>query len=89
MRKFLLLSLICLIPLLSGCTDKNGRELQGMNEGDLEFITRTGAKDKLVCIDGIEYIYFRSGYAASMAPHLKTDKFNNPKVITCEVKNEN
>ena len=86
MKRFLLLSLI---PLLSGCTDKNGHELQGFTESDMEFFERTGTEDKLICIDGIEYIFYRSGYAAAMTPHLKADKFNNPKVITCEVKNEN
>ena len=80
--------LICLlfVPLLSGCTNYKGQEIPELNETDIEFINRVGVKDSLVCIDGIEYIYYRSGYAAGMAPHLTADENNNLKVIRCEVK---
>lgn len=86
MKKLILIALLCLVPLVSGCTDHNGKEMQGINEGDIQFLNRVGSKDNTVCIDGIEYIYYRSGYAAGMAPHLTADENNNPKVIRCEVK---
>lgn len=84
MKKVLLLSLICLIPLLSGCSKP--RALKTTNELIQETVQ---SGDHITCIDGIEYIRVTIGYSGYMAPHLKTDKFNNPKVITCEVKNEN
>lgn len=40
----------------------------------------------IICIDGIEYIVYASGYEGYMSPHLTLDKFNNAKVIKCEVK---
>lgn len=55
-----------------------------------ELIKETVQKgDHIICIDGIEYIRVTIGYSGYMAPHLKADKLNNPKVITCECKNEN
>ena len=83
MRRLFLICLLGLIPLVSGCTDHSGKEMQGLNEGDIQFLNRVGSKDNTVCIDGIEYIYYRSGYAGSMAPHLTADENNNPKVIRC------
>lgn len=38
----------------------------------------------IVCIDGIEYIKYSAGYTGYMSPHLKADKFDNPKVIRCQ-----
>ena len=83
MKKLFLICLLGLIPLVSGCTGPNGKEMRGLNESDIQYINRVSSKDHLVCIDGIEYIYYRSGYAAGMAPHLTADKNNNPKVIRC------
>jgi len=81
--KRIILILTCLISMvtLCGCTS---RDAQGFTESDIQYINRVGVKDRLVCIDGVEYIYLRTGYGTGMTPHLKADKFDNPKVIRCK-----
>ena len=70
MKKLILIALLCLIPLVSGCTSTLG----------------VHSSEYMVCIDGIEYIKYSAGYRGYMAPHLTADENNNPKVIKCEVK---
>lgn len=69
MKKVILI-LTCLISMvtLCGCTSP------------LETID---VSEYIVCIDGIEYIKYSMGYKGYMAPHLKADKFDNPKVVRC------
>lgn len=67
MKKLFLICLLGLIPLVSGCSSR------------LEI----SPSEYMVCIDGIEYIKYASGYAGYMAPHLTADENNNPKVIRC------
>lgn len=85
MKKVLLLALlISTCFCLTGCNKPAA--LKTTNELIQEAVQKG---DHIICIDGIEYIRISVGYNGYMAPHLKADKFNNPKVITCEVKNEN
>ena len=70
MKKLILIALLCLIPLVSGCTST----------------LEVRSSEYMICIDGIEYIKYASGYAGYMAPHLTADENNNPKVIKCDVK---
>ena len=68
MKKLILTCFICM-PLLCGCV-ASVLEAQDISE----FI---------VCVDGIEYIKYTAGYSGYMAPHLKADKNDNPRVIKC------
>lgn len=73
--------LLCfLVLLLSGCTV----EMRNIGERELDFIQRVDVNNHILCIDGIEYIMYTCGYKGYMAPHLKADKFDNPKVIRCK-----
>ena len=71
MKKLTLIALLCLIPLVSGCTTSS---------------LGVRSSEYIICIDGIEYIKYAAGYAGYMAPHLTADENNNPKVIRCGVK---
>lgn len=65
------LILTCLISMvtLCGCTSP---------------LETNNVSKYLVCIDGIEYIKYHAVYSGYMAPHLKADNFDNPKVIRCK-----
>ena len=77
------LFLICLsMFLLTGCTINNDNTQLFVGD-DIQYINDKGVANNLVCIDNIEYIYFNRGYKAGLTPHLKADKFDNPKVIRC------
>lgn len=85
--KKVILVLTCLFSMITmcGCTNTQEKAYQGLTESDIQYINRTGVDDnRLVCIDGIEYIMFGLGNRGFMSPHLKTDKFDNPKVIRCK-----
>ena len=70
------LILICLLvtPLLTGCSIY--RTDQGLTKRNPDYL----------CLDGIEYIVYTRGHRGYMAPHLRGDKFDNPKVIRCSRK---
>jgi len=78
-KVILILTCFLSITLLSGCSDN-----QGLLENNRDYIERINIQEKVACIDGIEYIMFGIGYEGYMAPHLKADKFDNPKVIRCQ-----
>ena len=69
MKKVILI-LMCLISMVTLCGCKSLLETNDVSE-------------YIVCIDGIEYIKYKAGYAGYMSPHLKADKFDNPKVVRC------
>lgn len=86
MKKVILI-LTCFISMivLCGCAIIKEKTYQDFTESDTQYINRTGVNDnRLVCIDGIEYIMFGLGNRGFMSPHLKADKFDNPKVIRCQ-----
>ena len=71
MKKIILILLILLFSIsTSGCNS----------------YLENNYNEYILCIDGIEYIKYGDGYRGYMSPHLKTDKFDNPKVVKCEVK---
>lgn len=69
MKKVILI-LTCLISMVTLC-------------GCTSLLETTNVSEYIVCIDGIEYIKYAAGYAGYMAPHLKADEFDNPKVVRC------
>jgi len=73
MKKVILI-LMCLISMVTLCGCKHIPSL----------LETTDVSEYIVCIDGIEYIKYAAGYAGYMAPHLKADKFDNPKVVRCK-----
>ena len=81
MKKVILI-LTCLLSMVTLCSCIPSNE-QGFTESDIQYINIVGVKDRLVCIDGIEYIYLRTISGSGMVPHLKADKFDNPKIIRC------
>ena len=72
MKKVILI-LTCLISMITlcGCTHIPSP------------LETNDVSEYIVCIDGIEYIKYTAGYTGYMAPHLKADKFDNPKVVRC------
>lgn len=81
-KVILILTCFLSVTLLSGCSDN--KNYQGLFENNRDYIRRINIQEKVVCLDGIEYIMVGIGYQGYMAPHLKADKFDNPKVIRCK-----
>ena len=81
--KKVILVLTCLLFIvgLSGCS--SDRSYPGILESNADYIRRINNKEKLVCLDGIEYIMLGIGYRGYMSPHLTADEHDNPKVIRC------
>ena len=70
MKKVILI-VTCLISMITLC-------------GCTSLIETVPVSEYIVCIDGIEYIKYRAGYAGYMSPHLTADEFDNPKVVRCK-----
>ena len=81
-KVILILTCFLSVTLLSGCSDN--KNCQGLVENNNDYIQRIGIQEKVVCLDGIEYIMVGIGYKGYMAPHLKADENDNPKVIRCK-----
>ena len=78
-KVILILTCFLSVTLLSGCSDN-----QGLLENNRDYIQRIDIQEKVVCLDGIEYIMVGIGYQGYMAPHLKADENDNPKVVRCK-----
>ena len=75
-KMFLILIILCTTCLFSGCTTNKLHDKIVYKNNDF------------LCIDGVEYLVIGIGYRGYMAPHYKIDRFDNPKLIKCEVENE-
>ena len=49
----------------------------------MQYDMHNNLSEYILCIDGIEYIGYSSGYQGYLAPHLQANYDDSPRVVRC------